>query len=81
LTLEHTEKDPKTRLQEYLQSLRKTLPLYEVVSTVGEAHDQTFHVICRLPDMAMHTEGVGLSRRYAEQEAARQALVILEASK
>lgn len=81
LTLEHTEKDPKTRLQEYLQSLRKTLPLYEVVSTVGEAHDQTFHVICRLPDMAMHTEGVGLSRRYAEQEAARQALVILEAGK
>lgn len=81
LSLEHTQKDPKTRLQEYLQAYKLHLPNYEVISTEGEAHDQTFHVRCVLDALDITVEGVGASRRYAEQEAARVALAQIEAKK
>lgn len=70
-------KDPKTRLQEYLQSRRLPLPHYEVVSVTGEAHDQTFVVRCTVQGVPEPTEGVGASRRRAEQSAAEAALKIL----
>nr|WP_252738244.1 ribonuclease III [Marinobacter salexigens] len=74
LDLQDTQKDPKTRLQEYLQSRQFPLPRYDVVSVDGEAHKQTFHVSCVLPSLERKTSGVGSSRRIAEQEAARSAL-------
>jgi len=74
LNLQDTQKDPKTRLQEYLQSRQFPLPQYEVISVDGEAHAQTFHVSCALPSLDRKTSGVGSSRRVAEQEAARNAL-------
>ncbi|EJS91933.1 ribonuclease III, partial [Pasteurella multocida subsp. multocida str. Anand1_cattle] len=40
------QKDPKTRLQEYLQGKRLPLPTYNVVEIKGEAHCQTFTVEC-----------------------------------
>ncbi len=67
-------KDPKTRLQEYLQSRRQPLPQYDVVSVSGEAHDQTFVVRCTVGGLSEPTEGVGASRRRAEQAAAEAAL-------
>lgn len=70
-------KDPKTRLQEYLQSRRLPLPQYEVVSVTGEAHDQTFVVRCFVQGLPEPTEGVGASRRRAEQAAAEAALKTL----
>ena len=74
LDLQDTQKDPKTRLQEYLQSRQFPLPRYEVISVDGEAHAQTFHISCALPSLDRTTSGVGSSRRIAEQEAARNAL-------
>jgi len=74
LDLQDTQKDPKTRLQEYLQSRQFPLPLYEVISVDGEAHAQTFNVCCALPSLDLKTSGIGSSRRIAEQEAARNAL-------
>lgn len=74
LDLQDTQKDPKTRLQEYLQSRQFPLPLYEVITVDGEAHAQTFNVSCALPSLDRKTSGVGSSRRIAEQEAARNAL-------
>jgi ribonuclease-3 len=74
LDLQDTQKDPKTRLQEYLQSRQFPLPLYEVISVDGEAHAQTFNVSCALPSLDRKTSGIGSSRRIAEQEAARNAL-------
>lgn len=74
LDLQDTQKDPKTRLQEYLQSRQFPLPKYEVISVDGEAHSQTFHVSCVLSSLDRKTSGVGSSRRIAEQEAARSAL-------
>ena len=69
-------KDPKTRLQEYLQSCRQPLPHYELVSIDGKAHAQTFTVHCSVAGMES-TTGEGSSRRAAEQQSARRALVVL----
>ncbi|MEO8509284.1 MAG: ribonuclease III, partial [Betaproteobacteria bacterium] len=41
-------KDPKTRLQEWLQARRMPVPEYTVTTTTGEAHAQTFEVECRI---------------------------------
>ncbi|NND65981.1 MAG: ribonuclease III [Halioglobus sp.] len=70
-------KDPKTRLQEYLQGRGLALPLYEQLAIEGEDHVRRFHVGCRLESPALLTEGRGSSRRKAEQAAAREALVRL----
>ncbi len=67
-------KDPKTRLQEFLQSKQSDLPDYEVVQTVGKAHDQVFTVKCRVPAFSVETSGKGGSRKKAEQVAAARAL-------
>lgn len=67
-------KDPKTRLQEYLQGRSRPIPVYEIVSMTGDAHDRHFRVSCRIADTGICTEGEGASRRIAEQEAARLAL-------
>ena len=71
-------KDPKTQLQELLQSRRLPLPDYRLVDTEGEAHDQSFIVECVLNKPTLNTRGVGKSRRAAEQEAARQACAALQ---
>lgn len=70
-------KDPKTRLQEHLQSKGHPLPIYAVRSTSGEPHEQTFRVACAVPHAAIETDGEGPSRRRAEQVAAQAALVAL----
>jgi len=74
LTLENTEKDAKTKLQEYLQSRKEQLPKYEVESVVGEAHDQTFSVSCSIESLKLTTQAGGTNRRVAEQKAAQKAL-------
>ena len=66
-------KDPKTLLQEYLQGRRLSLPLYNVVSVSGEAHEQHFQVECVILELSIRAEGEGSSRRSAEQNAARSA--------
>ena len=48
LTLVDTNKDPKTRLQEYLQSRGCELPRYEVVDIQGEPHCRVFFVECEI---------------------------------
>jgi len=77
LTPETRGKDPKTRLQEYLQSIGKPLPHYEVLGTSGEQHAQTFRILCSTGE-AGETEGEGSSRRRAEQAAAQAMLERLE---
>jgi ribonuclease-3 len=67
-------KDPKTRLQEWLQARRYPVPEYVVVATSGEAHAQLFEVECRIAPLSLITHGTGPSRRAAEQEAAAIAL-------
>lgn len=66
-------KDPKTVLQEYLQARRIALPQYSVRAIRGEAHEQHFEVECAITDLNIQANGEGMSRRSAEQNAARLA--------
>ncbi|OZB82514.1 MAG: ribonuclease III [Halothiobacillus sp. 13-55-253] len=63
-------KDPKTRLQEWLQGSKRELPSYEVTTIRGQAHKQVFEVTCTLSDTQQTAVGRGSSRRKAEQAAA-----------
>ena len=71
------QKDPKTLLQELLQSKKSDLPIYTVVSIEGEAHSQTFTIECQIKKSNIKTQGVGNSRRIAEQEAASRAYQLM----
>lgn len=66
-------KDPKTRLQEWLQARKLPVPDYAVAAVRGEAHLQTFDVVCRIPALGIAAAGSGSSRRAAEQAAAAAA--------
>ncbi len=70
-------KDPKTRLQEFLQSRALPLPEYAVVEVSGKAHEQEFVVECRVRGLPEAVTSEGVSRRKAEQAAARKALAAL----
>lgn len=70
-------KDAKTLLQEYLQAHKQALPTYQLVKTMGEDHAQTFYVTCQVIHLPI-TEGIGNTRRKAEQEAARKLLYYLK---
>lgn len=79
--MDASSKDPKTRLQEYLQGLGKPLPMYEVVQISGDTHDQSFVVSCSIEGVAKPVQGKGGSRRKAEQSVANKLLDILEKQK
>lgn len=66
-------KDPKTRLQEWLQGRKLAVPDYSVAAVRGEAHLQTFDVVCRIAALDIAATGSGASRRAAEQAAAAAA--------
>jgi ribonuclease-3 len=68
------QKDPKTRLQEYLQKHSLPTPAYSVLEVSGESHSQSFVVECKVPGVDEIIQGVGNSRRAAEQQAAERAL-------
>lgn len=74
-TVDHSThgKDPKTLLQEFLQSQKLDLPEYTVVTTIGKAHQQKFKVECVIPEFNIRTLGEGSNRRSAEQAAAKKA--------
>ena len=69
-------KDPKTRLQEWLQARKLAVPEYVVTAVAGEAHAQTFTVECRIPAMSIAATGSGGNRRAAEQAAANGAFAL-----
>ena len=75
------EKDPKTRLQEYLQQYKKSLPEYEVIEITGKDHKQNFTVRCSVEGLSQSVTAQGSSRRKAEQAAAEQALELIHVSR
>ncbi|RUO38230.1 ribonuclease III [Aliidiomarina shirensis] len=70
----NSQKDPKTRLQEYLQSRQFAVPEYEVSATEGQAHNQRFTVTCKVEPLAEPVVATGTSRRKAEQNAAAKVI-------
>ncbi len=81
LSLDESQKDAKSRLQEHLQGIGAQLPQYTVIRTVGKSHDQVFTVECQSEMLTHEAVGEGTSRRVAEQVAAENALVILGVDK
>ncbi len=77
LSLKISQKDSKSRLQEFLQARQHELPEYVVVDVKGAAHDQVFYVECRTEMLDEPALGEGGSRRIAEQNAAARALARL----
>jgi len=78
ITLDNWLKDPKTRLQEYMQSRKLELPDYNLLTMSGQPHEQTFQIECRISLIAQAATGKGSSRKKAEQTAAEEMLKILE---
>jgi ribonuclease-3 len=78
VTAKKNLKDPKTRLQEYLQAQHHKLPTYTVLEVTGEQHNQHFIVKCDVDDLNRQTIADGSSRRKAEQKAAETILNGLE---
>ncbi|MFK8069000.1 MAG: ribonuclease III [Gammaproteobacteria bacterium] len=78
ITLEDIQKDPKTTLQELLQSHKKPIPVYEVLSSTGKSHEQVFTVSCACELLPAIVQAQGASRRKAEQAAAQLALDFIQ---
>jgi ribonuclease-3 len=70
-------RDPKTRLQEWLQARQMGLPEYDLAEVTGKAHKQTFEVSCSVTGVPGSTSGSGTTRRNAEQESAEKMLQVL----
>ncbi len=70
------EKDPKSALQEWTQARHLPLPHYDSTVT-GLAHEQTFHVTCRVQGIASEGHGESTNRRKAEQLAAKELFDLL----
>ena len=68
-----TAQDHKSALQEELQSREEPLPEYRLAGTTGPDHQKLFRVEVLLKGEVI-AEGVGGSKKEAEQDAARLAL-------
>lgn len=67
------ENDYKSVLQELVQTDRRSLE-YVVVEETGPAHDKLFKVIVKIDDI-IYGEGIAHSKKEAEQNAAKDALM------
>lgn len=77
ITMPDADHDYKSRLQELVITTKKIMPLYTIVRENGPDHDKTFWVGLKVGEL--QTEGVGKSKKMAEQDAARKGLEILKA--
>ncbi|AUZ04790.1 MULTISPECIES: ribonuclease III [Vitreoscilla] len=78
IDLRNHGKDAKTLLQEALQARRLPLPKYRIEDQFGEAHEQTFVIVCDLGELGFQCKAQAHSRRLAEQAAAKEALNYVE---
>lgn len=76
----NNQKDPKTQLQEYLQGRKLPLPIYSVIATKGQAHNQEFTLSCQVEGYKEFI-AKGTSRRKAEQTVAAITLEKIQGQK
>jgi ribonuclease-3 len=77
LSIDNWQKDPKTQLQELMQSKKLLLPEYTLITMSGLAHEQMFKVKCTITLIEEACIGTGISRKRAEQSAAELMLELL----
>lgn len=70
--------DYKSKLQEIVQTGNRVMPTYDLVAESGPDHDKTFVVQIQLDHLL--AKGSGKSKKRAEQDAARNALEMIEHS-
>ncbi len=82
LTLEESTdlKDPKSKLQEYLQKRNLQLPLYSLKQKESKQKKIDFKVFCEVKDLNVSATGNGQSRKKAELNAAQKLLNKIEIS-
>lgn len=80
ITKNKSFKDPKSLLQEYVQSKRQNSPMYKVLEESGPAHARKFKIGAYV-DNKLVSEGIGKSKRDAEENAAEKALEFLKLQK
>jgi len=72
-----TKSNFKAVLQEHVQSDSLSLPVYKVVKESGPPHNKTFNTEVYVNDL-LQGEGKGKSKKEAEQNAAKEALIKLK---
>ena len=70
--------DYKSRLQELVQTTQQAVPRYTVVEESGPDHDKTFRV--KVMVLNIEAEGKGKSKKMAEQDAAKNVMMLLTGS-
>ena len=79
IDIDEAIKDPKTRLQELLQSRKQPLPLYSVNEVkTSEQESPLFEASCQVGLLNKVVMAKGSSHRKAEQKSAERALTLLE---
>lgn len=73
------DQDYKTRFQEIIQKKFSAVPDYRLIAEEGPAHARSFSVELYVRDEKLAV-GRGSSKKSAEQDAARQALVLYRSS-
>ncbi len=71
------EKDFKTKIKEYTEAKGLELPIYELESVSGDAHQPIYHVVCRINGSDWVGRGSAHSPQEAEQIAASLVLSAL----
>lgn len=66
-------KDPKSLLQEHVQSQKLSSPVYTVLEEVGPPHAKTFTIGVYVQDNLLG-QGIGKSKQEGEENAAKEAL-------
>ena len=77
MSIENIQKDPKSKLQEYMQANKKALPAYHVITEEGGGHGMVFTIECHIEGLPEPFIGKGRNKRIAEQTAARVALEMI----
>lgn len=71
-------KDPKSKLQEFLQARAQPLPVYTVTNKTGSAHQLEFEVECRVSLLDSPVTAIAHSRKEAEKQAAYKVMSLLD---
>jgi len=72
-----TERDAKTKLQEYSLKLHKSLPIYKLIENKGPRHKPLIKVSVKIKN-SKNITATGFSKKEAEQKAAKKLLEILK---
>ena len=72
-----TERDAKTKLQEYSLKLHKSLPIYKLIENKGPRHKPLIKVSVKIKN-SKNIIATGFSKKEAEQKAAKKLLEILK---